>query len=116
MRALQLIGFGEPAEVAELADRPRPEPGDGQVLVRLEAASINPSDLGLMRGLYGVRPELPAPLGVEGSGQVIEAGTGVDRDLLGRRVMIIPNHAHGTWAESAAIAAGDVVAVSAGAD
>jgi NADPH:quinone reductase-like Zn-dependent oxidoreductase len=116
MRALQLIGFGEPADVAGLVDRPQPEPGDGQVLVKLHAASINPSDLRLMRGLYGVRPQVPAPLGVEGSGQVIEAGTGVDRDLLGRRVMIIPNHTHGTWAESAVIGAGDVVAVSAEAD
>ena len=62
MDTLQLSSFGEPAEVVELAEIASADPGPGQLAVAIEAAPINPSDLMLIKGVYGVRPELPAAL------------------------------------------------------
>ncbi len=64
----------------------------------MEAASINPADLHLIRGLYGVRPQLPAPLGAEGVGRVIGVGSPTDNALVGRRVAVLFGHRHGTCA------------------
>ena len=57
-----------------------PEPGPGEVRVRMIASPINPSDLLVVRGRYGVLPRLPATPGFEGVGVVDKAGPG----LLGR--------------------------------
>jgi len=111
-----LNGFGDPARVVALASEPEPHAGRGQVLVALEAAPVHPSDLHLIRGFYGVRPELPAALGAEGVGRVVEVGPGADEDLAGRRVVILPTYELGTWAEQAVVAGRDVVAVSDDAD
>lgn len=116
MSALQLTSFGEPAEVVTLVGEGDLHPAADQVLVRLEAASINPSDIHLIRGFYGVRPALPAPLGVEGVGTVIEAGPHAAQGLAGRRVVILPSHEHGTWADHAVVASEDLIAVSEQAD
>lgn len=112
MPALHLTGFGDPAEVVTLVCRPRLVAGRGEVVVALEAATVHPSDIHLIRGFYGVRPQLPAPLGAEGVGKVVEVGPGADRALLGRRVAILPTYEQGTWADQALVAARDVVAVS----
>jgi NADPH:quinone reductase-like Zn-dependent oxidoreductase len=58
------------ASVLRYEDRPDPEPGDGEVLVRIEAASVNPFDWKVRRGL--VERELPTVLGLDLSG-VVEA-------------------------------------------
>ena len=79
MKTLQLSSFGAPTDVVELAEVDPADPGPGQLAVSIEAAPINPSDLNLIRGIYGVRPELPAALGAEGVGRVIAVGDGVDR-------------------------------------
>ena len=116
MTALRLNGFGEPAEVVALVSEPELHAGRDQLLVELEAAPVHPSDLHLIRGFYGVRPELPAPLGAEGVGRVLEVGPGADRGLAGRRVVILPTYEQGTWADQAVVAAHSVVAVSDQAD
>jgi NADPH:quinone reductase-like Zn-dependent oxidoreductase len=110
--ALRLHGFGDPARVVALAAEPELHPGRGELLVALEAAPVHPSDLHLIRGFYGVHPELPAPLGAEGVGRVVEVGPGADQDLAGRRVVILPTYTHGTWADQALVADHDVLAVS----
>jgi NADPH:quinone reductase-like Zn-dependent oxidoreductase len=112
MPALQLIGFGDPAEVVTLVPQPALVAGRDEVVVALEAATVHPSDIHLIRGFYGVKPELPAPLGAEGVGKVVEVGPGADQALLGRRVAILPTYEQGTWAGHALVAARDVVAVS----
>ncbi len=53
IRVLVAQGIGEPADVLRLETRPRPEPGEGQVLVRVRATPIHASDLHIMRGRYG---------------------------------------------------------------
>src|SRR5262245_20297870 len=87
MRAVQLRAYdGKPENIA-VVEMPVPRPGSGEVLVRVFASPINPSDLMFTRGLYGFKKPLPAVPGFEGSGTVVEAGTGLmPRFLKGRRV------------------------------
>ena len=112
MHALQLTGFGEPAEVVTLVSQPALVAGRDEVVVALEAAPVHPSDIRLIRGSYGVRPRLPAPLGAEGVGKVVEVGPGADQALLGHRVAILPTYEQGTWADQALVATRNIVAVS----
>ena len=65
MIALQYARFGEPAEVVSPEDLPVPEPRDGEVLLRLVRSPIHNHDLATIRGVYGVRPSLPAVGGTE---------------------------------------------------
>src|SRR4051812_17420651 len=98
MKAIRFEQFGEPAQVLRVVGLPDPEPGPGQVLVRMIAAPINPSDLLVVRGRYGVLPSLPATPGFEGVGVVEKAGPGLFGKLLkGRRVAVL-NQAGGNWA------------------
>ena len=88
-----------------LEERPTPQPGAGEVLVKLAAAPINPSDLMFLEGLYGVHPKLPQIAGFEGSGVIVAAGSGLyGRALIGRRVACSMLNG-GTWAEYCATAA-----------
>ncbi|GIF21601.1 NADPH:quinone reductase-like Zn-dependent oxidoreductase [Actinoplanes tereljensis] len=75
MRAMRIHRYGDASEIRE-EDVPRPVPGPGEVLVRVEATSFNPSDLGLRRGLLrDVFPiDLPVTLGGEVAGTVVETG------------------------------------------
>ena len=105
MKAIVFEQFGEPAEVLRLRDVPMPEPGPGEVRVRMIASPVNPSDLLVVRGRYGVLPELPATPGFEGVGVVDEAGPGLlGRLVKGKRVTVI-NGDGGNWAEYAVIPA-----------
>jgi NADPH:quinone reductase-like Zn-dependent oxidoreductase len=107
MKALVFEHFGEPGEVLQLREIPLPEPGPGQVRVRMLASPINPSDLLVVRGRYGVLPKLPATPGFEGVGIVEKLGPGLNplgRLVKGKRVCVI-NSAGGNWAEYAVIPA-----------
>jgi NADPH:quinone reductase-like Zn-dependent oxidoreductase len=116
MKALQLAAFGQPTTAPELVETDPVSPKAGQVLVALEAAPINPSDLLLITGRYGVRPPLPAPLGAEGVGRIIEVGPDVDRSRVGERVVLVPRYHHGTWRDQTVAAERDVVSVDPNAD
>jgi NADPH:quinone reductase-like Zn-dependent oxidoreductase len=76
---------------------------------------VHHSDLHLIRGFYGVHPELPAPLAAEGVGRVVEVA-GANQDVAGQRGVILPTYEHGTWADQAVVADHNVVAVSDHAD
>jgi len=101
MRAVELRSFERTPESVVMSEKPVPRPGKGQVLVKIAAAPINPSDLAFLRGLYGVKKSLPVIPGLEGSGVVVAAGGGLlPRWLLGRRVACAaPPSGDGTWAE-----------------
>ena len=89
MRAVQIRTFGEPGVVRELADLPEPSaPNAGQVLIGVEHAPINRSDLYLIQGVYPVRPSLPSVVGNEGVGRVFGIGRGVDHLKIGDRVLV----------------------------
>ncbi|MBC8161263.1 MAG: zinc-binding dehydrogenase [Roseiflexaceae bacterium] len=98
MQALVLTKF-DGAGALELRELPTPQPEPGQLLVKMVAAPINPSDLMFLDGLYGVRPELPHTAGFEGSGVVVASGGGLyGGALVGRRVATSALEG-GTWAE-----------------
>jgi NADPH:quinone reductase-like Zn-dependent oxidoreductase len=96
MRALIHSAFGDPTEVLEVAERPLPEPGPGEVRVRTVLATIHNHDLWTIRGTYGFKPDLPAASGTEAVGIVDALGEGVDTLKVGQRVS---GGAFGVWAE-----------------
>jgi NADPH:quinone reductase-like Zn-dependent oxidoreductase len=105
MKAAVFESFGEPSEVLFVRDVPDPEPGPGEVRVRMIMSPVNPSDTLVVQGLYGVLPKLPSIPGFEGVGIVDEAGPGLmGRFVKGKRVVAI-NSAGGNWAELAVIPA-----------
>jgi NADPH:quinone reductase-like Zn-dependent oxidoreductase len=105
MRAAVFERFGDPKEVLQVRDVPVPHPGPGEVRVRMIMSPVNPSDLLVVRGRYGVLPPLPATPGFEGVGVVDEEGPGlIGRLVKGKRVIAI-NSAGGNWAEYAVIPA-----------
>jgi NADPH:quinone reductase-like Zn-dependent oxidoreductase len=83
-----------------------------ELIVALEAAPVHPSDIHLIRGFYGVRPQLPARLGAERVRKVMEVGPGAEQALLGHRVAILPTYDEGTGANHALVATRNVAAVS----
>src|SRR5215813_13231874 len=87
MRAVQLTAYdGRPESIA-IVEMPVSRRGPGEVLVRVLASPINPSDLVFIRGLYGFKKPLPAIPGFEGSGTVVEAGAVIMPHVVqGRRV------------------------------
>jgi NADPH:quinone reductase-like Zn-dependent oxidoreductase len=116
MRQLQLLAKGEPSDVIKLNTVSEPALGQEDVLVSMEAAPINPSDFLFVRGLYGVRPAFPSPVGAEGVGRVAKIGSKVDGALLGKRVLIIPTYEQGTWADEVVAPVRNIVPISDEAD
>lgn len=113
MQAIQFNQFGEPAEVLTLVDLPTPEPGPGEVRLRLTHRPINPSDLATVRGRYGRLPKLPATPGLEATGVVDALGEGVNGFTIGQRVIPLGVRG-GTWAEYGIAAASRLVPVAEG--
>lgn len=89
--------FGDPAEVLAAEDRPLPEPGPGQVRLRMILSPIHNHDLWTVRGSYGYKPELPAIGGSEAVGTIEALGEGVSGVTIGQRVAVAG--VHGAWAE-----------------
>jgi NADPH:quinone reductase len=74
-----------------------PDPGPGEVRVRLTHRSLNPADLHAVLGSYGKQPPLPAVGGSEGAGVVEKLGRGVESLEPGQRVVVMGTQ--GTWQE-----------------
>ncbi len=111
MRAAVLDRLGEPAEVLTCRELPTPEPGPGQVRVKMIASPINPSDMMTIRGAYVSKPDVPFTPGYEGVGVVDKAGPGLlGKFMVGRRVAVL-NQAGGNWAEFAVVPAVRVIPV-----
>jgi NADPH2:quinone reductase len=109
MRAVQLHDYaGKPSSLT-VAEVPVPRPGPGEVLVKVFASPVNPSDLMFITGNYGFKKPLPATPGFEGSGTVVEAGSGMMAGFMkGRRVACAAADAKskgGLWAEYVVTAA-----------
>ena len=92
MRAEICRSYGPPT-VADIRETPRPEPGAGEVLIRVVASSVNRTDCGirgakppLVRLFYGLRRPRHATMGCEFAGEVEAVGPGVDRFAVGDRV------------------------------
>jgi NADPH:quinone reductase-like Zn-dependent oxidoreductase len=104
MKAVQLLGYGEPAKVLAVREVARPEPARGEVRVRIVAVPVNPSDLLFVRGVYaGVQPpRFPAPVGFEAAGVVDALGPQVQGFAPGQRVHVRASQG-GSWAQYAVV-------------
>lgn len=109
MLSVRFDQFGEPTDVLCIVERPKPLPGDGEVLVRMRARPIHPSDLLTVRGLYGSLPTLPATPGVEGAGAIEATGPKVQGWQTGQRV--IPLATSGTWQEYLIVKADQLIPI-----
>ena len=69
----------------ELAETEVPEPGEGQVLIKVTLASVNPADVMFIKGMYGQRRVKGKPAGFEGVGEVVASGGGARRPHSGAR-------------------------------
>ncbi|SCF35076.1 NADPH2:quinone reductase [Micromonospora purpureochromogenes] len=105
MKAWRVADLGEPRDVLRLVDVADPEPGPGQLVVRVLAAPANFPDVLMCRGEYQVRPELPFTPGVELCGEVVALGEGVDGFAVGDRVLGGATLPYGGFAEFALLAA-----------
>jgi NADPH:quinone reductase-like Zn-dependent oxidoreductase len=84
MRVWQISSFG--VDFLEFAERPDPEPGPGQVVVRIHAISFNFRDLMMVKGLYNPKLKLPRIPCSDGTGEVVALGPGVTAWKRGDRV------------------------------
>lgn len=96
-RVLQFKDYLAKDESCSLIERSTSLPTEGQVLVKMSFAPINPSDLMFIRGLYGIKKKLPFIGGFEGSGIIV--ATGSSRFQVGDRVAVVAGLSDGTWAE-----------------
>lgn len=87
--------FGHPNEVLRMGEKEICPPNADEVLVRMLARPINPSDLIPVRGSYSHRIPLPYIPGYEGVGIVEDVGASVSTDLIGKQVL--PLRGEGTW-------------------
>jgi NADPH2:quinone reductase len=115
VKAIQMVEQGAP-DVLRLVDLPDPVPGPGQVLIRVEAAAVNFSDVMRRRGdVYPVPTPSPFVPGAEVAGTVAALGEGVDNFEIGTRVFgTVGADASGGYAELALAYAGSLIPVPVG--
>ncbi|MGB6453364.1 MAG: NADP-dependent oxidoreductase [Streptosporangiaceae bacterium] len=120
MRAVGITSFGGP-DVLHIVDLPMPEPGDGEVRIKVAAATVNPSDTAMRAGVFGPPPHGEGPPYVAGwelAGIVDAAGPGA-RWQPGERVfaIVVPYATgRGAQAEYVAVTGDSVAHVPAGVD
>ena len=102
MQCIEVKGTGEGATL-ELAERPVPQIGAGQVLIAVIAAGVNRADTTQRRGLYPPPPGASDILGLEVAGTVVACGAGVTTPSVGSHVCALISG--GGYAEFAAVAA-----------
>lgn len=105
MKTAYFEALGKPWEVLKVTDQPLPEPGEGEVRIKVNVANINPSDIMYVQGMYGIRPELPGGAGFEAAGVIDEVGVGVNMNA-GARVIFT---ALGVWQEYVVVPAKTVI-------
>jgi NADPH2:quinone reductase len=102
MKAWKITRNGEPRDVVERVDCPRPEPAPNEVRIRVEAAALGLPDVFMCRGSYTFRPELPFTPGQEVCGVVTATGEQAQTPM-GARVMAVTSffRGYGGFAEEA---------------
>lgn len=98
MQALQLSDYSG-LDAITLTEKPVPQPGKGEVLIKILATTANPSDLHFVNGEYGIRKALPVVPGFEACGLVVATGEGVDSLQDQRVACFAAQDKDGTWAE-----------------
>ena len=85
MKAIRVTEFGGP-EVLKVQEVPDPKPDSGQLVVRIEAAGVNPVDTYIRAGVYARKPNLPYTPGTDAGGVVEAVGPNVKNFKVGNRV------------------------------
>lgn len=89
MRAAWYTRTGPARDVMQVGEREEPKPGPGELLVRVAASGINPSDTKKRMGWRGKKLEFPLIIPHhDGAGEIADAGPGVDRSRIGQRVWL----------------------------
>jgi len=101
LQAARIHAHGGP-EVLSVEQVDRPEPGPGEVLVRVLGVSVNHLDLWVRRGMPGVTVPFPRVLGCDGTGEIAALGEGVGGLELGQRVVLEPGFSSGQSAHDRA--------------
>lgn len=120
MRAVGITEFGNP-DVLHIVDLPDPQPGPGEVRIRVHAATVNPTDTGLRSGSRAAQlKDIPPPYvpGMDAAGILDQIGPDTSTDLqLGDHVMaiVVPSGSHGAYSELLVVPAESVTRVPAGA-
>jgi NADPH:quinone reductase-like Zn-dependent oxidoreductase len=107
VKIVRFHALGGP-EVLQLDTLPLPEPGRGEVRLRVKAIGLNRAESMFRQGHYLVAPELPSKLGYEASGTVEAVGAEVDPSWLGRTASTVPAfpaNAYGVYGEVAIVPA-----------
>ncbi|MFD1156896.1 NAD(P)H-quinone oxidoreductase [Roseovarius aestuarii] len=111
MKAVEITESGGP-DVLQLTERPRPSPGQGEVVIRLSYAGVNRPDALQRAGLYAPPPTASDLPGLEGAGEVVALGEGVSDWQIGDQVCaLLPG---GGYAEYVATPAAHCLPVPAG--
>jgi putative PIG3 family NAD(P)H quinone oxidoreductase len=108
MQAIDPASAGGP-EVIVPVERPVPQPGPAEVLIRVAAAGINRPDVLQRKGMYPPPPGAPSILGLEIAGEVVALGEGVPSELLGQPMCALV--AGGGYAEYCVAPAGQCLPV-----
>ncbi len=111
MTEIVLPGVVEPEQL-QVTHRPRPQPGAGQALVRMEATGVSFAEQQMRRGRYYDQPPFPFVPGYDLVGTVEAVGAGVAGELCGRRIAALTKT--GGWSTHLLVDAADLVEVPAG--
>ena len=92
MKAIRIHQFGPTEDVLQYEEVPTPEPGAGELLIKVEAASLNRADISLRKGTYRISPDqLPLIPGREFAGTVTKVGANVTEFTVDQRVVAYPS-------------------------
>lgn len=90
MRAVVLTEHGDMDKLVYRTDYPDPKPGEGQVVIKVGACSLNYHDVFTRRGMPGIKVPVPVIIGLDVAGEIAEIGPGVEGWSVGDRVLINP--------------------------
>ena len=90
MKAMVVREHGGLEQLKLEPDFPEPRPGEGDVIVRVRASSLNYHDVFTRRGMPGIKLQMPLIMGLDVAGEILELGTGVTGWRIGDRVLVDP--------------------------
>ncbi len=90
MKAAVIHQHGGPGTIRIEPDFPDPEPGEGDVVVKIGATTLNYHDIFTRRGMPGIKVPMPAIMGLDFAGEIVALGAGVTDWRVAERVLIDP--------------------------